>query len=168
MNEFHQWCENVEEINQLNLVACLRQVLRLPASKSLENACVALSTLKMLQRLDVPKKFPVEFAIARFHFDAALTKTWSAWKTEEQHTSAWWVTHEDFACLILPAAALDKVLVVEDSWDSVKQEVHEISEGSLTGKRIMAKAIKQLEPEATTAKINELMHALEMNVALTP
>lgn len=158
--EFHQWCQHVEEVNQLCLVAVFRQLLSMPPTKSLEHANIGISVLKLCHRLSLQNKYANEFAVAKHHLDACLCRTYTAFKTEDQSTRAWWTAHAGFGSLILPEASLEKTLNVETDWKSVAAEVHEVHDSSDIGRRLMAGAVRNLELEKVDLKVAESIKSL--------
>ena len=165
--EIHSWCEEVLTLNQLCTVALLRQVLQMPPVKSLENANVGISVLKMCERLNLPLSFPKEWECIKSHMDAVLLRTLVAFKGEEQSTSIWWNAHSAFASLILPKDAMNKVMQEETDWKDVRAEVATVHDSSLVGKHIMAMAMRMLELEVVGTKIDELILNLSSNKVIT-
>lgn len=144
--ELHQWAQHATAINHLGLVALLRQVLKMPAAKSLGNAHIGVSILKLFAKLKVGESFPIEWAAAKSHFDVWLVRTLVALKAEEQTSSVLWEVHKDFAKLLLPVSSMEAVLSCETGWSLVQVEVHEVYESSEVGRRLMARAVRQRGP----------------------
>ena len=158
--ELHQWAQHTTNINQLNLVALLRQVLKMPAIKSLESANIGISILKLFAKLKIHESFPSEWAAVKAHFDMCLVRTLAAFKSEEQTSSVWWEVHKDFAKLLLPERSMEAALSCETDWASVQAEVQEVYESSEVGRRLMARAIKQLETESVGARVAKAVQDL--------
>lgn len=158
--EIHQWAENVPSVSQMNVVALFRQLLKLPPGKSLENANIAVSVLKLCARLGLHQLYPGEWKAVKPHMDLALVRTLAAFKTEAQTTTAWWAIHADFAKLILPEASMNKVLSTSSSWQTVQAEVLEIYESSAVGRRMMCRAVRQLEVESVGLHVAKAMTAI--------
>ena len=158
--ELHQWAQHTTNINQLSLVALLRQVLKMPAIKSLENANIGISILKLFAKLKIHESFPSEWAAVKAHFDMCLVRTLAAFKSEEQTSSVWWEVHKDFAKLLLPERSMEAALSCETDWASVQAEVQEVYESSEVGRRLMARAIKQLETESVGARVAKAVQDL--------
>ena len=97
-NEFHEWCANSESISQLEIVAIFRLLLTMAPSKSTMNLDCGMSALKMCRRLDVDRKYPAEWAVARRHFDSVLLRSISCFKSEGSSTRGRFDNFELGAC----------------------------------------------------------------------
>ena len=89
-NELHEWCANNESISQLEIVAIFRLLLTMAPSKSNMNLDCGMSALKICRRLDVYRKCPAEWAMARNHFDSVLLRSITCFKSEGFSTREWW------------------------------------------------------------------------------
>jgi hypothetical protein len=153
--EIHQWCSDTMIVNQLMIVALFRQILTMPASKSLENLAVGNSVLEMCVRLDVPTNYPDEWLCVTGHMDALLCRSYTNFKADEETTLEWWESYRHVAKAILPETPTELVLNVEGEWTQVITEVVLVHRSSEIGKLLMKKAMKSIEIEAVGSKVAE-------------
>ena len=71
------------------------------------HATITLELMQYVQRVEAHTKFEEEYTLMKPSFDAALQKSHSFLKANEQGARGWWETVKGFAGILLPA---------EDSW----------------------------------------------------
>ena len=75
IDPFVLWSETTTAVNQRNFVATLRQVMKLPPQKSLENTMVTVGAMTMIVRLQLSTTYPKEVLVMKDQFDAACVKS---------------------------------------------------------------------------------------------
>ena len=76
------------------------------------------------------------------HFDQALAKDLSYYRSNDRSTVEWWAARKSFACLVLPKEACDKVLAEGACAKRVLDGMEVIASSSEAGKKLVAKAQK--------------------------
>lgn len=154
------WCESVATINQMNLVALLKQLLRMPPSKSMENAVFTISVMKMIMRLKLASQFPEEIEIMQPQFDSACCKSLQAYKGQQRSGASWWSTNSSWAQLVLPVEALNTAFAEAADLSKVSDEINEVVESSEVGRRLLARAQRQVQLDKVGEKITAAVQKL--------
>ena len=82
IDPFVLWSETTTAVNQKNFVATLRQVMKLPPQKSLENTMVTVGAMKRIVRLRLNTTYLNEVLVMKDQFDAACVKSLVAFKQQ--------------------------------------------------------------------------------------
>ena len=137
-----EWFESTSQVNQKNVCALFRQLLKTYPAQNMVLAILMCDTMKLVTRLDLKSKFPHEVMLMFSHFDLALQKTLINFKANGMSTNLWWQQSKDFASLILPAADVDAVMACVGSWDAVEHHMVAVVESSGVGKILFQKAMR--------------------------
>ena len=148
------WCDTVAQLNQKNLVALLRTLLKLQPQKSLQNLAVNIAAMKMLARLHSKANFPAEIAALHSHWDATCCRSLTTFKSQQQSGRTWWEANSSWASLVLPAAATSAALLEKNRLSVVREQIDEVVSSSETGARLLGVAQRQVHME----KVGELVH----------
>lgn len=165
--QFVDWSEAVSSVNNLNLVAIFRQVLRMPADRSVENMTIGLATMKLVHRLSLHTMFPEHWALMRDFFDKVLLSSWNQYKSHGHAMTFWWRSSKQWASLILPAAAVDKVVACQGAWQDIEDEVEVVFNSSEVGRTLMGKAMTQVSLERVTNRIDTIVKKLMDQATIT-
>jgi hypothetical protein len=155
VQQFVDWADTVGGVNNLNLIAMYRQALKMPTSRALEHTVFSMAVLKLIKRLGLHEAFPVPWALMREHFDKCLQSSVQQFKAQGQPLTFWWRTNKSFACLILPADAVEKTMNCQGSWKDVTAEVEHIFNSSGIGRSLMEKAMRQVSLEKVSKVIDD-------------
>ena len=166
-SEHHLWAEIVNNINQFNLTAVLRQVLKLPPAKSMENCSMGMSVLRMSIRLQVRTKFKQKWDCVHSRFGGVIVKSLTNFKAEDMTSAMWWNSHEDIARLFVPAADVRKVLNCETDRASVRAEVLAVHKSNEFGCYMMAKPVNHLEVETVCVEVARNLDCLAAMTNIT-
>lgn len=153
--EIITWSETASEVNQMNFVALLKQVLKIPPQKSLENCSITVALMRMIVRLDLHTKFPNEMLAMRSHFDSACCKSLASFKSQMRSGSEWWTMNREWAKLVLPMQATNVALAEKNSLAQVDAEINMVVESSEVGRRLLEAAMRQVQLDKIAGRIAE-------------
>lgn len=111
--EFITWCDDVSQVNNLCLVAVLRQILKIHPAKSVENTMITVAVMRMICRLKLQEKWAEEMHIMQGHFDQAACKSLASFKGKSKTNKFWWESNKDWAKLVLSETAVDLCMAEE-------------------------------------------------------
>lgn len=137
-----EWCEMCSCVNQKNLCALFRQILRTYPGQSMQMATLVCDVMKMVVRLGLQAKFKPEVDVMRSHFDLALQKTLANYKCNGFSTALWWQDCSGYARLILPEAAVNDVMSCSSNWGTVEDALATVSSSSEVGRMLCSKALR--------------------------
>ena len=97
------WLRTGDLCNQKNLCGLCRAFARMTPLTNMDHATITLELMQYVQRVGAHKAFEDEFKLMKHSFDAALQKSHSFLKANEQGARGWWETVNGFAGILLPA-----------------------------------------------------------------
>ena len=147
------WADTVEEVNQKNLTALYRGLLKTQPHANLGVAAAVERVMAMLVRLDLHQKFPDMIVCMKPLFDSALLKTLSSYKQNQQSSLQWFNQVSDYIHLVLPKAATEKCIKCESDWGSVADDLRAAVASSDTGARLFQNAYKSVEAKEVSSLI---------------
>ncbi|CAK0853675.1 unnamed protein product [Prorocentrum cordatum] len=143
--EWFRWCEEVQEVDDLNFCACFRQCLKWPAFRSLENASISIAAFRMAKRLGLDKKLVRKWPLLLTQLDRAAHRQLLSYKSQGKTNNFWWQCNKDWADLLLPEAETSKAMEEKKAWSNVKEEMMKVADSCETGSVLFAKPLRQLE-----------------------
>ena len=97
------WLRTADLCNHKNLVGLCRAFTRMTPLTNMDHAKITLELMQYVPRAGAHKTYEEEFKLMKPTFDAALQKSHSFLKANEQGARGWWETVKGFAGLLLPA-----------------------------------------------------------------
>lgn len=165
---FIDWADCCDSINNYNVIAIYRQCLQLPPAGCLEHTIFGTQVMTLVETLSLHTRFPQPFAVMRDYFDVVLQSSLANAKAEGKSPSFWWRTLDSMGGLILPTAAMDKVMGHEGEWKEIKDDVEEIFNSSKVGQVLMEKSMRQISLERLDTQIQEIAEKVaQLKVEIT-
>lgn len=140
-----QWFEVTTNVNRKNFVAVCRALLPIDPGQNDALAKLVCDFMQMIVRLKLGERFSAEICVMKGHFDRALQKT--LWKIRSQgiRSQLWWDSVKQYADLVLPKQAVDKIFDCTSDWKDVSNELTLVMKSSGVGRVLVGEARKAME-----------------------
>ncbi|CAE8622777.1 unnamed protein product [Polarella glacialis] len=157
LSEYTQVCET---INQKNVAAMFRAIMRVSPLCSIDNAALILDVLRMVSRLGLHTRFPGMFAVTKPHFDRACVKSLLRFKANGQLGKTWWDAHQDVAHLIVPADEVQAAFACKTAFVDIKDILIKIVGSSELGEKMFGRPLAICRDSDVAAIIQQSVAAL--------
>lgn len=137
-----EWCQTTGAVNQKNMVALLRTLVRTYPGQNMSLAALLCDVMKMIARLSLAEHYTDELQHMQHHFDLALQKTLGNFKANGLTTQVWWSDCRSYAGLVLPVEKVDRVVTCVGDWSGVETDLADIVGSSAVGRLICERALR--------------------------
>ena len=155
-----EWMLSVSDLNQKNLCAFFRGLMRIPILGSSENVRFLLEALLFIREKGLHERYEKEWLALFPYMDRACVRSLKLWKQEGQTMTKWWVVHEKAASLIMPAALVNEALSCSSSFRDIRNQLLTLTSSSELGCLMFGAALA----EAKSGDLEELV--IEHNTVL--
>lgn len=114
------WMSTASSVNQRELVGLLRQLLNLKPSSSQKQQDICVDAFRFMARAGAFEKHANEMKVCTPWLEATLGALLASTKRAGMAPSTFWKLNRDMVEKLLPAAAVDKILAVQDGegWEA--------------------------------------------------
>jgi hypothetical protein len=160
-SQLTEWCCMVPEVNQKNVCALFRQLLRTYPAQNMIIATLICDVMKMIVRIGLDTKYPAEVKAMTSHFDIALLKTFVNFKANNLSTQLWWEQGRAFAGLVLPTVAVDEVMACKTGWQNVAAQLQKVVSSSECGRTMFSKALRAHNTDKLEMVVKTVLQKLD-------
>ena len=151
--QLENWMDTQTTVNQKNLAALLRAMLRLPCTMSWECCFLNLSIMRFIVTRELHIQHKATVDACRAAFDRACVRSLGQWKSNGQTYGQWWENNKQIGGFLLDAALADRVFKHQGSSAEVKGGLQMLANSSDLGFSMFGKALKS----AAASDIDDLI-----------
>jgi hypothetical protein len=128
--------ESADSLNQRSMVGLCKFFIRIRPATSPTACAIMVDFMQFIVRLGLQESYKKELVHLRGHFDECMVYCLASMKKDGLALKAFWQKHRKIAGMLVPPAAVDRILCEEGSWSAVSSELTLVSQSCRLGEKM--------------------------------